>query len=45
VYDVVLVGKSRTELMLTVAAPAAARAGLPAAEARLAKRVLARVRA
>ena len=45
VADVVVVGKSRTELTLSVEAPAAARSGLPAAEARLAKLLLARVRA
>lgn len=45
VADIVLVGRSRTELTLSVEAPAAARAGLPAAEQRLAKRLLARVRA
>jgi hypothetical protein len=45
VYDVLVARKSRTELMLSVAAPAGARAGLPAAETRLAKRLLARVRA
>jgi hypothetical protein len=45
VADMVAVGKSRTELTLSVEAPAAARASLPAAEARLAKLLLARVRA
>jgi hypothetical protein len=43
--DVVLVGRSRTELTLTVAAPAAARASISRAEVRLARRLLARVRA
>ena len=45
VADIVVVGRSRTELTLSVGAPAAARAGLPAVEARLAKLLLARVRA
>ena len=45
VADIVLVGKSRTELTLSVEAPAAARSSLPAAELRLAKTLLARVRA
>lgn len=45
VADIVLVGRSRTELTLSVAAPAAARAGLPTAERRLAQALLARVRA
>jgi hypothetical protein len=43
--DIVLVGRSRTEVTLTVSAPAAARAGLSAAEVRLARGLLARVRA
>jgi len=45
VADIVVVGRSRTELTLSVGAPAAARAGLPAAEARLAKLLLSRARA
>jgi hypothetical protein len=45
VADIVLVGRSRTELSLSVEAPAAARSTLPAAELRLAKALLARVRA
>jgi hypothetical protein len=43
--DVVLVGRSRTELTLTVAAPFAARASISRAEVRLARGLLARVRA
>jgi hypothetical protein len=45
VADIVLVGRSRSELSLSVEAPAAARSGLPAAELRLAKTLLARARA
>lgn len=45
VADIVLVGRSRTELSLSVEAPAAARSSLPAAEQRLAKALLGRVRA
>lgn len=45
VADIVLVGRSRTEVSLSVEAPAAARSTLPAAERRLAKALLARVRA
>jgi hypothetical protein len=45
VADVVVVGRSRTELTLSLEAPAAARGGLVAAETRLAKALLARVRA
>jgi adenine deaminase len=45
VADIVVVGRSRTELTLSVEAPAAARGGLVAAETRLAKALLARVRA
>ena len=45
VADIVLVGRSRTELTLSVEAPAAARASLPTAEQRLARILLARVRA
>jgi len=45
VVDVVLVGRSRTEVSLSIGAPAAARSTLPAAELRLASRLLARVRA
>jgi hypothetical protein len=45
VADIVLVGRSRTELSLSVGAPAAAGSSLPAAEVRLAKALLARVRA
>jgi hypothetical protein len=43
--DVVVIGRSRTELTLTVAAPFAARAGISQAEVRLARGLLARVRA
>jgi hypothetical protein len=43
--DMVLVGRSRTELTLTVSAPAAARASISGAEVRLARGLLARVRA
>jgi hypothetical protein len=45
VVDLVVVGRSRTELTLTTSAPAAARAALPAAEVRVARVLLARVRA
>jgi hypothetical protein len=45
VADIVLVGRSRTELSLSVEAPAAARSSLPAAELHLAKALLARARA
>jgi hypothetical protein len=45
VADVVVVGRSRTELTLSIEAPASARGGLLAAETRLAKALLARVRA
>ena len=45
VVDMIVVGRSRTELTLSIGAPSAARTGLPAAEARLAKLLLARVRA
>jgi hypothetical protein len=45
VADIVLVGRSRTELSLSVEAPAAARSSLPAAELRLAKALLGRVSA
>jgi hypothetical protein len=45
VVDVVLVGRSRTEVSFSVGAPAAARSTLPAAELRLASLLLARVRA
>jgi hypothetical protein len=45
VADIVVVGRSRTELTLSVEAPARARTGLVAAEARLAKLMLARARA
>jgi hypothetical protein len=45
VADIVLVGRSRTELSLSVEAPATARSSLPAAELRLAKALLARARA
>jgi hypothetical protein len=43
--DLVLVGRSRTELTLTVSAPAAARASISAAEVRIARLLLTRVRA
>lgn len=43
--DVVVVGRSRTELTLTVAVPAAARGGISRAEVRLARLLLARARA
>jgi len=43
--DLVLVGRSRTELTLLLAAPAAAGASIAAADARLARTLLARVRA
>jgi len=43
--DIVLVGRSRTELTLTVAGPAAARASSSRAEVRLMRGLLARVRA
>jgi len=45
VADIVLVGRSRTEISLSVEAPAAARSTLPAAEVRLARALLARARA
>jgi len=43
--DLVLVGRSRTELTLLLAAPAAAGASIAAADVRLARTLLARVRA
>lgn len=43
--DIVLVGRSRTELTLTVTGPAAARTSISQAEVRLARGLLARVRA
>ncbi|HZE28558.1 MAG TPA: hypothetical protein VE055_00565 [Gaiellaceae bacterium] len=43
--DLVLVGHNRTELTLMLAAPAAAGASIAAADVRLARRLLARVRA
>jgi len=43
--DIVLVGRSRTEINLTNAGPAAAKSGISAAERRLARALLARVRA
>jgi hypothetical protein len=43
--DVVVVGRSRTELTLTVAVPAAERASISQAEVRLARLLLARARA
>jgi hypothetical protein len=43
--DIVLVGRSRTEINLTVAGPAAAKSEISAAERRLARALLARVRA
>jgi len=45
IVDAVLVGRSRTEISFTTLAPAAARASLTAAERRLARRVVRRVRA
>ena len=45
VVDLVTVGRSRTELTLTMSAPAAARRVLPAAEVRVARALLARLRA
>jgi hypothetical protein len=43
--DIVLVGRSRTELTLTVAGPAAAKSGISAAERRLARVLISRARA
>jgi len=43
--DIVLVGRGRTELTLSLTAPAAARTAIAAAEVRLARLLLARVRA
>src|SRR5438093_6091503 len=43
--DIVLVGRSRTEINLTIAGPAAAKSGISAAERRLARALLARLRA
>jgi hypothetical protein len=43
--DLVLVGKSRTELTLMLAAPAAAASSISGADVRLARGLLARVRA
>lgn len=43
--DIVLVGRGRTELSLSIVAPAAARASISKAEVRLARGLLARVRA
>lgn len=45
VIDLVLVGRSRTELTLTTSAPAAARTAIAAAEVRVARALLSRVRA
>jgi hypothetical protein len=45
VIDLVVVGRSRTELTLTMSAPAAARKALPPVEARVARALLARVSA
>ena len=45
VIDLVTVGRSRTELTLTLSAPAAARNSLSAAEVRIASALLARVTA
>ena len=45
VVDLVTVGRSRTELTLTMSAPATARKALPAAEAQVARALLARVSA
>jgi hypothetical protein len=45
VVDLVVVGRSRTELTLTMSAPAAARSSLPAAEVRVARALLARASA
>jgi hypothetical protein len=44
-FDLVLLGRSRTELTLSVVAPAAMRASISRAEVRLARGLLARVRA
>jgi hypothetical protein len=44
VIDLVQVGRSRTELTLTMSAPVAARAAIAAAEVRVARTLLARVR-
>jgi hypothetical protein len=45
VIDIVLVGRSRTELTLTTSAPAGARTAITAAEVRVARALLSRVRA
>jgi hypothetical protein len=45
ISDIVLVGRSRTELTLTMAAPASAKAALTHTERELARITLARVRA
>jgi hypothetical protein len=45
VIDLVTVGRSRTELTLTMSAPAAARKSLSSAEVRMARALLARVTA
>jgi hypothetical protein len=45
VVDLVQFGRSRTELTLTMSAPAAARSAIAAAEVRVARALLARVRA
>ena len=45
VVDAVLVGRRRSEITLNVAAPSAVAAALPAAERRLARKILARARA
>ena len=45
VIDLVLVGRSRTELTLTTSAPASARSAVAAAEVRVARALLSRVRA
>jgi hypothetical protein len=44
-YDIVVLGRNRTELTLSVMAPAAAKAALPVADVRLAGIMLARARA
>jgi len=43
--DIVLVGRSRTELTLTIAGPATAKSGISAAERRLARALISRARA
>jgi hypothetical protein len=45
VVDAVLLGRSRTEISFTTVAPASGKASLSAAERRLARKIVARVRA